>query len=121
MAAAARNIVRVNPQGKVEGELKIGPYPTIPNVPFYSGVIPSPTPAPRPPTAPVAPVAPAAPYAPSTSPVPAAPKATVRTRTFRAESGEETSDSKLDAIMNEVKQLRREVEELRSKSPGDKK
>jgi membrane-associated protease RseP (regulator of RpoE activity) len=107
-AAAAKNIVRVNPQGKIEGELKIGPYPAIPPVPFHSGVLPSPVPFPRAPSAPAAP----------TPPTP--PKAT-RTRTFRAETGEETSDSKLDSIMNELKQLRKEVEELRSKSPGDKK
>jgi len=97
-AAAARNIVRVNPQGKIEGELKIAPYP------------------PAPPRAPSAPAAPT----PPTPPAPPA-KAATRTRVFRAETGDEASDSKLDSIMNELKQLRKEVEDLRSKSPGDKK
>jgi membrane-associated protease RseP (regulator of RpoE activity) len=117
-AATAVRAVRVNPEGKVEGELKIAPIPpappALPAVPRYPARV-APTPA-----------APAA---------PAAPQAT-RAFSFRAERGDDEGDSKLDAILKkldklesgtlekldkEVKRLREELDELRTKSPGDKK
>jgi hypothetical protein len=109
--------VRVSPDGKVQGEVRIAPTPPI------GPTIPAPPVRPAPPygAIPVAPVKP-----------PAAPQAA---RTYAFRSGGE-SDAKLDAILKkldklesgtlskldkEVKQLRQEFDELRTKSPGDKK
>jgi len=89
--------VRVSPEGKVEGDVQIAPMPPKPPAP------------PKPPTAPAPPAPPA--------------KVAVGARsggsfTLRSAEG---SDAKLDAILKELKQLRQEVDELRSKSPADSK
>jgi len=80
-------VLRVTPEGKVEGEMWIAPMPPVP---------------PKPPVAPGASAAPAAPQA--------------RSFAYRAERGESSSDAKLDALINEVKQLRKEIDELRGKA-----
>jgi len=85
-ATMGSRVVRVTPEGKVEGELNITPAPPRPPVP------------PKPAIAPVAP-------APGQA----------RTFTYRTERNESSSDSKLDALISEVKQLRKEIDELRSK------
>jgi membrane-associated protease RseP (regulator of RpoE activity) len=97
MAATATRAVRVSPEGKVEGELKFTPAPPAP---------PAPPAAPRRGAPPVPPAAPVAPQA-------------GRSFSYRLERSDDVSEPKLDAILKEVKQLRKEVEELRSKSPSD--
>jgi hypothetical protein len=97
VAASGSRAIRVTPEGKVEGELKITPMPPKPPVP------PAASTRSRPPAAPPAPAAPLA----------------ARIYSYRTERGEDGADSKLDDILKEVKQLRKEVDELRSKSPGD--
>jgi PDZ domain len=92
--------VRVSPEGKVEGDVQIAPMPPKPPVP------------PKPPTAPAPPAPPA--------------KVAVGARSggsfsIRTDRGADGSDAKLDAILKEVKQLRQEVDELRSKSSADSK
>ncbi len=92
--ASAWRTVRVSPDGKVEGDIQIAPRPPVP---------------PKPPTAPTPPVPPA--------------KVTVGARSGGSFiiHGSDASDAKLDAILKEVKQLRQEVDELRSKSSADSK
>jgi hypothetical protein len=94
-AAAATRILKVQPGGKVEGELKIAPLPPLP---------------PKPPT---------------TSPVPPSPpKAPVpRLHAYRVESGtaEAKVEAKLDAIMKKLDQLTKEVDELKGRPTSDKK
>jgi PDZ domain-containing protein len=112
LSATADRIVRVTPEGKVEGELKIAPMP------------------PRPPAVPVPPVRVRPPAPPAAPAAPGAPE-TTRTFSYRLERGDGGADSKLDAILKkldtiesgaldkldkEVKQLRKEIDELRSKS-----
>ncbi|HMC12065.1 MAG TPA: PDZ domain-containing protein [Pirellulaceae bacterium] len=97
VAVSGSRAIRVTPEGKVEGELKITPMPPKPPVP------PAASTRARPPAAPMAPAAPLA----------------ARIYSYRTERGEDGADSKLDDILKEVKQLRKEVDELRSKSPGD--
>jgi hypothetical protein len=119
-AAASSRVLRVTPEGKVEGELKI--TPPVPPVPPASPAR----------VRVVAPAAPAAPKAPAAPPVPPA----VRVFSSRTDKADSDADSKLDAILKklnqiedgsldrldkEVKQLRKEIDELRTKSPADRK
>jgi membrane-associated protease RseP (regulator of RpoE activity) len=109
--------IRVTPEGQVEGELRISPLPT----------------------APVAPAAPAPPVPPATR-ARVAPPATgsqnARIFSYRTEKSGDSDESKLDAVLKkldqiedgsiaklkeEVKQLRKELDEVRTKSPGDRK
>jgi hypothetical protein len=100
--------IHVTPEGKVQGEMRITPYPPVPPVP------PVPVVAPR---APMAPVPPAAPRA-------------VRSFSYPSERSDDGGDSKLDAILKklekiesgtleklekDVQQMRREMDELRKK------
>jgi hypothetical protein len=119
--ATDTRVLRVTREGKVEGELRIAPVPPVPPV------------APKPPAPPAAPALPAIPAAPYRSGVLPSPQA-ARTFYYRAERAEDSDESKLDTIIKkldqlesgalgkldkEVKQLRKELDELRSKSPGD--
>ena len=80
------------------------------------------------------PAAPAAPAATRTAPVPPVPP-TVRAFSARVDRDDDGADAKLDAILKKlnqiesgkldqldktVKQLRKEIDELRTKSPGDR-
>jgi hypothetical protein len=105
-AAAAQRILRVTPEGKVEGELRLAPNP------------------PNPPAAPRAPRL-AAPSAPPSPPVPPASGAVPqRAYSFRLESSDRREgkldpvalEDKLTAIMKKLDELRKDVDELRGKS-----
>jgi hypothetical protein len=96
-ATTAWRTVRVSPEGKVEGDVQIAPMPPKPPAP------------PKPPTD-------SAPPAP-----PARAAAGARSGGSFAIRSADGSDAKLDAILKEVKQLRQEVDELRSKSSADSK
>jgi PDZ domain len=122
LAAAAKRTVRVSPEGKVEGELRIAPLP------------PSPPVAPRAPVAPVAPAPPAIPSVPyrsgvlpspqPVSPVPALPPGrNYSSRELEAimRKLEQIESGTLDKIDREVRRLRQEIDELKTKSPGDAK
>ncbi|HEX5102777.1 MAG TPA: hypothetical protein VFV87_03150, partial [Pirellulaceae bacterium] len=93
-ASAASRVLKVQPGGKVEGEIKIAPLP------------------PLPPTPPKAPKAGAKPSAP------AEPQVT-RLHAYRVEQG--GVDAKLDAIMKKLEQLTKEVDDLKDRSSSDKK
>jgi len=114
-AVVDTRVLRVNPDGKVEGELKIAPVPPKPPA------VPAPPVRVRPPSPAVPPKAPAAPAAPDGA----------RTFSYRLERSDSGADSKLDAIIKkldqmetgtldkldkEVKQLRKEIDDLRTKS-----
>jgi hypothetical protein len=107
--------LHVTPEGKVHGEIRISPTPPVPPLP------------PVPATAPRAPAAPA---------LPIPPAAGARGFSFRTERSDDGGDSKLDAILKklekiesgtldkldkDVKQMRKELDELRKKSPSDQK
>ena len=94
--------IQVTPEGKVQGEIRITPVPPVP---------PAPAAAPRPPVAP-------------------RPPASPRAFSFRSEQIAEGDDSKLDAILKklekiesgtldkldkDMKQMRKELDELRKK------
>src|SRR5262245_3763503 len=96
-ATTAWRTVRVSPEGKVEGDVQITPMP------------------PKPPAPPKLPTAPAPPAPPAKA---AASARSGGSFSLRSADG---SDAKLDAILKEVKQLRQEVDELRSKSSTEAK
>ena len=104
--------LHVTPEGKVQGEIRIAPHPPVPPVP------PVPAAAPRGPTVPAPPVAAQA----------------ARALSLRTERSDDGGDSKLDAILKkleniesgtleklekDVQQMRKEIDELRKKSPSD--
>jgi len=116
--AAAKRVVRTTPEGKVEGTLQIEPQP------------------PKPPAAPVAPRAvapypaiPSAPYRSGVLPAPQGVPATPASPAPRASSNRdleailrklEQQSSALERLDKRAEDLRKELEELRTKSPGDK-
>lgn len=97
-ASGGARTLRVSPEGKIEGELRISPYP------------------PRPAVAPVPPVPPNPPKAPAGAAVPASPAKATATRVYaaRTERDDDISD-KLGAIMKKLDQLQKEIDELREK------
>jgi hypothetical protein len=106
IAANAQHIIRVTPEGKVEGELRIPPMP------------------PKPPVPAIAPVAPAAPRAPTAQEAfkgwiegkaPPAKSATSRSITARVERNDDGTDAKLDAIIKKLDKLEKEIDKLRDK------
>jgi len=93
-AAAASKVLRVQPGGKVEGEVRIAPLPPLPPIP---------------------PKAPAA----GEKPTPPTPPQVTRLHALKVESG--GVEAKLDAIMKKLDQLSKEVDELKGRSSSDKK
>jgi hypothetical protein len=81
-------MIRVNPQGKVEGELRIGPMPPMPPKPAAAPVPPAP---------------------------PAKPAIANRNITARVERNNDATDDKLDAIIKKLDKLEKEIDELRVK------
>jgi PDZ domain len=97
LSAAANKILRIQPGGKVEGEIRFAPLPPTP---------PTPPTSPKPPTAAV-------------PPTPPTPPQVARLHAYRVESG--GVEAKLDSIMKKLDQLSKEVDELRGRSSSDKK
>lgn len=89
--AKGERTVRVSPDGKVEGEIHLGPVIAVAPVP------------PVPPTAPVAP-------APATR---VSPEKATRAFSYRTERGALDEEGTLSAILKELRDLRKEVDDLR--------
>ncbi len=103
--ATPARAMRVTPEGKVQGEMRITPVPPMP---------PKPAASPR----------------ASAAPVPPTPPQAARAFSFRTERADDGDDSKLDAILKklekieggtldkldkDVKQMRKDIDELRKK------
>ena len=122
LAAAANRVLRVTPEGKVEGSITIAPSPPKPPVAPRAHA-PSASPAaPQPPTPPRVQIAPV--------PGKVSPQPQVRGFTFRTDHADAETDSKLDSILKKldersgaidkldkkVEDLRKEIDELKGKS-----